>query len=265
MYYVQGLGFYSPIGEVRVSTTPPTVLGVGGGPESARLLDMSPGAWLWSLSRAQSIDVARQLHRDICLMTSNLNILELTLDQHDLDQSRLLLRCLGCTVLQSTWRPWASGGRPWTLLIVYNFLFVRPLSIYELTFVVPGRFAGSASREGGIILLYVDLCTSSFTWCTFNLDIMSPDYALDIWHERLLLSRFARLTGVMITLLSLLDMDRVHGVGGLLSCDYKLILYILVGVYKFIGGGVPACGGVGVPLSLVGFCGWAPCVGRSEI
>ena len=44
---------------------------------------------------------------------------------------------------------------------------------------------------------------------------MSPDYALDIWHERLLLSGFACLTGFLITLLFLLDMDRVHGVGGL--------------------------------------------------
>ena len=76
MYYVQGLGFYSPIGEIRATTTPPTVPGVGGAPESARLLDMSAGAWLRSLSHAQSIDASRQLHRDVCRMTSNLNILD---------------------------------------------------------------------------------------------------------------------------------------------------------------------------------------------
>ena len=47
-----------------------------GAPESARLLDQDPGAWIRSLSRPQSIDAARQLHRDVCFMTSNLNILD---------------------------------------------------------------------------------------------------------------------------------------------------------------------------------------------
>ena len=37
---------------------------------------MGPGAWTRSLSHAQSVDAVRQLHRDVCLMTSNLNILD---------------------------------------------------------------------------------------------------------------------------------------------------------------------------------------------
>ena len=44
-------------------------------PESTCLLGRDPGAWFRSLSHAQSIDVACQLHRAVCLMTSNLNIL----------------------------------------------------------------------------------------------------------------------------------------------------------------------------------------------
>ena len=47
-----------------------------GAPESARLLDKGPSAWLHSLSCEQAIDAARQLHRDVCLMTTNLNILD---------------------------------------------------------------------------------------------------------------------------------------------------------------------------------------------
>ena len=47
-----------------------------GAPESAHLLDKGPGAWMHSLSREQAIDAARQLHRDMCLMTSNLNVLD---------------------------------------------------------------------------------------------------------------------------------------------------------------------------------------------
>ena len=45
-------------------------------PESASLLEMGPGRWLHSLSREQNIDAARQLHRDVCLMTTNLDILD---------------------------------------------------------------------------------------------------------------------------------------------------------------------------------------------
>ena len=47
-----------------------------GAPESASLLEMGPGMWLHSLSREQAIDAARQLHRDVCLMTTNLDVID---------------------------------------------------------------------------------------------------------------------------------------------------------------------------------------------
>ena len=43
-----------------------------GAPESARLLELGPDRWIHSLSREQAIDAACQLHRDVCLMTTNL-------------------------------------------------------------------------------------------------------------------------------------------------------------------------------------------------
>ena len=45
-------------------------------PESASLLEMGPGRWLNSLSRDQSMDAAIQLHRDVCLTTTNLDVLD---------------------------------------------------------------------------------------------------------------------------------------------------------------------------------------------
>ena len=47
-----------------------------GAPESARLLELGPDMWIHAWSREQAIDAARQLHRDVCLMTTNLNVLD---------------------------------------------------------------------------------------------------------------------------------------------------------------------------------------------
>ena len=54
---------------------PRIVLEWMGAPESARLLSWDPNTWIWSLTRLQTIDAARQLQHDACLMTSNLNVL----------------------------------------------------------------------------------------------------------------------------------------------------------------------------------------------
>ena len=54
----------------------PTVPGVGGAAECAHLLGRDPSEWIRSLSRWQTIDAARQLQRDACLMTSNHNVLD---------------------------------------------------------------------------------------------------------------------------------------------------------------------------------------------
>ena len=62
-----------------------------GAPESARLLDKGPSAWMHLLSREQAIEAARQLHWDVCLMTSNLNIL---------DQYTLCLQSMAVTILE---------------------------------------------------------------------------------------------------------------------------------------------------------------------
>ena len=47
-----------------------------GVPESASLLGLGPGQWLDTLSRDQTMVAAIQLHRDVCLMTTNLDILD---------------------------------------------------------------------------------------------------------------------------------------------------------------------------------------------
>ena len=41
-----------------------------------RLLEMSPGQWLDTLSRDQAMTAAMQLHKDACLMNTNLDILD---------------------------------------------------------------------------------------------------------------------------------------------------------------------------------------------
>ena len=47
-----------------------------GAPESTSLLEMGLGMWLHSLSRDQAMDAALQLQREVCLMTTNLDVLD---------------------------------------------------------------------------------------------------------------------------------------------------------------------------------------------
>ena len=47
-----------------------------GAPASAWLLEMSPGQWCDTLSRDQAMRAAMQLHKDVCLMNTNLDILD---------------------------------------------------------------------------------------------------------------------------------------------------------------------------------------------
>ena len=63
-------------GEFGVPLHHPRFLEWIGVPESASLLEMGPGRWLHSLSRDQAMDAAIQLHRDVCLMTTNLDVLD---------------------------------------------------------------------------------------------------------------------------------------------------------------------------------------------
>ena len=65
-----------PSGEFGVPLNHPRFLEWIGIPESASLLEMGPGRWLDALSREQAMAAAIQLHRDVCLMTTNLDILD---------------------------------------------------------------------------------------------------------------------------------------------------------------------------------------------
>ena len=47
-----------------------------GTPDTAWLLEMSPGHWCDTLSRDRALTAAMQLHKDACLMKSNLDILD---------------------------------------------------------------------------------------------------------------------------------------------------------------------------------------------
>ena len=70
-----------------------------GAPESAWLLEMSPGQWCDTLSRDQAMTAAMRLHRDACLMKTNLDIL---------DQYALALHRTASKILQKT-----VGGGPY--------------------------------------------------------------------------------------------------------------------------------------------------------
>ena len=65
--------YTKPSGEFGVPLHHPRFLEWIGVPEYASLLEMGPGMWLHSLSRDQAMDAALQLHRDVCLMTTNLD------------------------------------------------------------------------------------------------------------------------------------------------------------------------------------------------
>ena len=70
-----------------------------GAPESPWLLEMSPGQWCDTLSRDQAMTAAMRLHRDACLMKTNLDIL---------DQYALALHGKASKILQKT-----IGGGPY--------------------------------------------------------------------------------------------------------------------------------------------------------
>ena len=65
-----------PSGEFGIPLHHPRFLEWIGVPESAGLLEMGPGRWLHSLSQDQAMDAAIQLHRDVCLMATILDVLD---------------------------------------------------------------------------------------------------------------------------------------------------------------------------------------------
>ena len=88
-----------PEGGLGVPLNHPRFLEWIGAPESAWLLEMSPGQWCDTLSRDQAMTAAMQLHRDACLMNTNLDIL---------DQYALALHGTASKILQKT-----IGGNPY--------------------------------------------------------------------------------------------------------------------------------------------------------
>ena len=68
--------YASPSGEFGIPLNHPCFLEWIGIPESAGLLEMGPGRWLNALLRDQAMDAAIQLHRDVCLMATNLDVLD---------------------------------------------------------------------------------------------------------------------------------------------------------------------------------------------
>ena len=65
-----------PEGGLGVPLNHPRFLEWISAPTSAWLLEMSPGQWCDTLSRDQAMTAAMQLHKDVCLMNTNLDILD---------------------------------------------------------------------------------------------------------------------------------------------------------------------------------------------
>ena len=93
-----------PPGGLGVPLNHPRFLEWVGAPASAWLLEMSPGQWLDTLSRDQVMKAAMQLHKDACLMNTNLDIL---------DQYALSLHGAASKILQKT-----IGGSPYPMAAV---------------------------------------------------------------------------------------------------------------------------------------------------
>ena len=91
-----------PKGGLGVPLNHPRFLEWLGTPDTAWLLEMSPGHWCDTLSRDRALTAAMQLHKDACLMQSNLDIL---------DQYALALHGTASTILQQTL---GSGSFPGT-------------------------------------------------------------------------------------------------------------------------------------------------------
>ena len=82
-----------PKGGLGVPLNHPRFLEWVGTPDTAWLLEMSPGHWCDTLSRDRALTAAMQLHKDACLMKSNLDVL---------DQYALALHGTASTILQQT-------------------------------------------------------------------------------------------------------------------------------------------------------------------
>ena len=119
----------SPLPLLKVPLNHPRFLEWIGVPEPASLLEMGPGRWLNALWRDQAMAAAIQLQRDVCPMTTNLNILdqyalslqgtasemmEMGLGSSDFPSADVAAGALGPRVaaLPYRWRLWGCAWRP---------------------------------------------------------------------------------------------------------------------------------------------------------
>ena len=138
-----------PEGGLGVPLNHPRFLEWLGAPDSAWLLEMSPGHWCDTLSRDQAMTAAMQLHRDACLMQMNLDIL---------DQYALALHGTASKLLQKT-----IGGGPYPRA--------------EVTVTAPGTNARRASVQMEALGLWThcssrrhDLNSSPWGVCSENMN-----------------------------------------------------------------------------------------------
>ena len=107
-YHLSGIGLRFPSGEFGIPMHHPRFLEWIGVPQSASLLEMVPGRWLNALSQDKAMVAAIQLQRDVCLMQTNLDIL----DQYALSlqgtASKLIERSIGASDFPSA--EVAAGG-----------------------------------------------------------------------------------------------------------------------------------------------------------
>ena len=92
-----------PQGGLGAPLNHPRFLEWVGAPASAWLLEMSPGQWCDTLSSDQAMTAAMQLHKDACLMNTNLD---------NLDQYALSLHGAASKILQKTIGGGSRGTGP---------------------------------------------------------------------------------------------------------------------------------------------------------
>ena len=87
--------YASPSGEFGIPMHHPRFLEWIAVPQSASLLEMGHGRWLNALSQDQAMAAAVQLQRDVCLMQTNLDVLDQYTLSLQVTASTLIARTLG--------------------------------------------------------------------------------------------------------------------------------------------------------------------------
>ena len=143
--------YASPSGEFGVPLNHPRFLEWIDVLELASLLEMGPGRWLNTLSWDKAMDAAIQLHRDVCLMTTNLDILdqyalalqgtaskmlEMSLGSSDFPSADVAAGALGPIVRRATfsWRLWVCGDPRWIQFFSLEALGSECLDFHGLMF-----------------------------------------------------------------------------------------------------------------------------------